>query len=134
MTKRNVHPNVHNVHCSEDSCDGIQNQVPLRVNIVVGLNTMSSHRTHVVLPEELIKQIDALVGKRGRSAFLAGIAQREIIRLKQMKMLEELASRSPADLSHHPEWENPAEWVSKVRQEAEERFKRVQQELNRDTE
>lgn len=95
---------------------------------------MSSHRTHVVLPEELIKQIDALVGKRGRSAFLAEVAQREVIRLRQMKMLETLGARSPADLSDHPEWENPGEWVRKMRQEGEDRFKRVQQELDRDPE
>jgi Arc/MetJ-type ribon-helix-helix transcriptional regulator len=95
---------------------------------------MSSHRTHVVLPEELIKQIDALVGKRGRSAFLTEVAQREVIRLRQMRVLEELASGPPADLTDHPEWENPAEWVRKLRQESEERFKRVQQESNRDSE
>jgi metal-responsive CopG/Arc/MetJ family transcriptional regulator len=95
---------------------------------------MGSHRTHVVLPEELIKQIDAVVGKRGRSAFLADVAQREIIRLRQMRMLEKLASRPPADLSDHPERENAAEWVRKMRQEGEDRFKRLQQELNRDPE
>jgi len=78
---------------------------------------MSSHRTHVVLPEELIKQIDALVGKRGRSAFLTEVAEREIVRLRQQRMLEELASRPPADLSEHPELENAAEWVRKMRQE-----------------
>jgi len=78
---------------------------------------MSSHRTHVVLPEELIKQIDALVGKRGRSAFLAEVAQREIIRLRQMRLFEELASHPPADLSETPELENSAEWVRKMRRE-----------------
>jgi len=95
---------------------------------------MSSHRTHVILPEELVKQIDALVGKRGRSAFLAEVAQREIIRLRQMRMLGELASRPPADLSDHPEWENPSEWVRKTRHEGEDRFKRVRRELNPDPE
>ena len=78
---------------------------------------MSSHRTHVVLPEELIKQIDELVGKRGRSAFLAEVAQREIIRLRQLRFFKELASLPPADLSETPELENASEWVRKMRQE-----------------
>lgn len=95
---------------------------------------MSSHRTHVVLPEELIKQIDALVGKRGRSAFLAEIAEREIIRLRQMKMLHELASCPPADLSETPELENSADRIRNIRQEGEDHFKHVEQELNRDPE
>ncbi len=89
---------------------------------------MSSHRTHVVLPEELIKQIDTLVGKRGRSAFLTEVAQREIIRLRQVRMLEELASRPPANASDHPEWEDPADWVRKMREDGEDRFKRLQAE------
>jgi metal-responsive CopG/Arc/MetJ family transcriptional regulator len=95
---------------------------------------MGLHRTHVVLPEELIKQIDALVGKRGRSAFLAEIAEREIIRLRQMKMLEELSSKPTADLSETSELENSAEWIRKMRQETEDHFKQVQRELNRDSE
>jgi len=78
---------------------------------------MSSHRTHVVLPDELIKQIDELVGKRGRSAFLAEVAEREIIRLRQQRFFKELASLPPEDLSETPELENAAEWVRKMRQE-----------------
>ena|SRR5437762_1188773 len=79
---------------------------------------MSSHRTHVVLPDELIKQIDALVGKRGRSAFLAEVAQREILRRKQLEILEKFASRPGYSDEDYPEWaDGSAEWVHKRRQE-----------------
>jgi hypothetical protein len=37
-------------------------------------------RTHVVLPAELIKEIDALVGPRGRSAFIEETATAELRR------------------------------------------------------
>jgi metal-responsive CopG/Arc/MetJ family transcriptional regulator len=79
---------------------------------------MGSHRTHVILPEELIKQIDALVGKRGRSAFLTEIAQQEIKRRKLMQVLDKLASRSGYSEQDYPEWKDgSAEWVRKMRQE-----------------
>src|SRR5438034_7561881 len=37
-----------------------------------------SRRAHVILPVDVIADIDKLVGKRGRSAFLTELAQREI--------------------------------------------------------
>jgi Arc/MetJ-type ribon-helix-helix transcriptional regulator len=78
---------------------------------------MSSHRTHVVLPDELIKQIDELVGKRGRSAFLAEVAEREIKRRKLLQLLDELASRPGYSDQDYPEWKDgSAEWVHNMRQ------------------
>lgn len=39
---------------------------------------MATSRTPIVLPDDLIEQIDARVGKRGRCAFLAEAAREEV--------------------------------------------------------
>jgi hypothetical protein len=79
---------------------------------------VGSHRTHVILPEKLVAEIDALVGQRGRSAFLAEVAEREVKR----RRLEFLASKEPIwDPADHPEIDaagGAAAWVRKMRQEA----------------
>jgi metal-responsive CopG/Arc/MetJ family transcriptional regulator len=49
---------------------------------------MSTTRAHVVLPEDLVREIDKILGKRGRSAFLADLAQREIRRRRMVKILK----------------------------------------------
>jgi len=41
---------------------------------------MATQRTHVVLPEDLVREIDAAVGPRGRSAFLEETARAELRR------------------------------------------------------
>lgn len=77
---------------------------------------MRTQRAHVVLPDELIKEIDALVGPRGRSAFLVETAIREV---KRRKLLAFLQSDEPAwkDVDH-PELAGGAEaWVRKLRME-----------------
>ena len=49
---------------------------------------MNTKRTHVVLSEQLVKDIDTLVGSRQRSSFLTLAAERELMRLRQLKALE----------------------------------------------
>lgn len=44
---------------------------------------MNNKRTHVVLAEQLVKEIDTIVGRRRRSSFLTQAAERELMRLKQ---------------------------------------------------
>ena len=41
---------------------------------------MSTRRAHVLLPEDLLREIDAIVGPRGRSAFLVETARNEVRR------------------------------------------------------
>lgn len=73
-----------------------------------------NQRTHVVMPRELIAQIDALVGKRGRSRFLADAASHELRRLRQLKALRRAAG-SWKD-SDHPELRHgAASWVRELR-------------------
>lgn len=79
---------------------------------------MSSHRAHIVLPDDLLRQIDELVGSRGRSQFLTEVARREVQRLRLLQLLEE--NRPGWNLQEHPELlEGAAAWVESMRQEDE---------------
>jgi hypothetical protein len=80
-------------------------------------------RTHVLLPEDLVREIDALVGPRGRSAFLVETA-RDAVRRK--KLLEFLNSDEPAwkDEDHPELAEGAAEWVRKLRAESDRATRR----------
>jgi len=85
---------------------------------------MNTKRTHVVLPADLISQIDTLVGKRKRSRFLADLASREVKRLHLLKALKRAAGSWKDE--DHPELKNgAAAWIEQLRQEDEERFRRV---------
>ena len=81
---------------------------------------MGQHRTHVILPEGLVAEIDALVGQRKRSAFLAEVAGRELRRRRLLAILTRDAPPwNPAD---HPDIEKAggaAAWVKKLRREAD---------------
>ena len=48
-------------------------------------------RTHVVLSDQLLKEIDALVGRRQRSGFLTQAAERELMRRRQVAALKAAA-------------------------------------------
>lgn len=75
---------------------------------------MATTRTHVILPSEILREIDALVGQRGRSAFLAEVAQQEV---RRRKLLAVLDRKDPAwKAKDHPELKRgAAAWVSKMR-------------------
>ena len=73
-------------------------------------------RTHLVLPDDLVKAIDELVGKRKRSQFIAEAARDRLRSERLLKVLRETAGS--LDLSRHPEWETPekvVEWVRALR-------------------
>ena len=73
-----------------------------------------NQRTHVVIPKELVVQIDSLVGKRGRSRFLTDAASRELRRLRQLKALRRAAGVWKDE--HHPELRRgAARWVRALR-------------------
>lgn len=44
-------------------------------------------RTHIILPDDLANEIDAVIGKRGRSEFFADAARHELRRRRQAKTL-----------------------------------------------
>ena len=85
--------------------------------------SMSAHRTHVVIPEPLVTEIDQLVGKRGRSQFLTQAAERELRRLRQIRALENIAGAWKD--SDHPELRGgAASWVRDLRKESDRRLRR----------
>jgi len=87
---------------------------------------MAQQRAHIVLPTRLVREIDAIAGARGRSAFLADLARREI---KRRRLLEVLKRDEPIWKDEdHPELKGGAtNWVRNMRAEAEERLERIRQ-------
>jgi metal-responsive CopG/Arc/MetJ family transcriptional regulator len=85
---------------------------------------MNAKRTHVVLSEQLVKDIDKLAGSRQRSNFLMQAAERELMRLRQIEALK-AAAGAWKDNGHPELKQRSARWVHKVRQESERRFKKV---------
>jgi hypothetical protein len=73
------------------------------------------------LPEDLVREIDAIVGPRGRSAFLVETARNEVRRQKLLRFLE---SGTPIwkDENHPELLEGAASWQRRVRQEGERRI------------
>jgi hypothetical protein len=76
-----------------------------------------------LLPEDLVQEIDALVGPRGRSAFLVETARKEV---RRQKLLEFLSSNEPAwKDENHPELaQGAAKWVHKMRAESDRATRR----------
>jgi hypothetical protein len=80
----------------------------------------STQRAHILIPADLLREIDAIVGPRGRSAFLLETAREEVRRRKLLRFLEsdEAAWRE----REHPELgKGSAEWVRNLRAESEGR-------------
>jgi hypothetical protein len=87
---------------------------------------MKSKRAHILLPQDLVKEIDSIVGPRGRSAFLVETAREAVRRKKLLRFLEsDIPAWKDAD---HPELADGAgAWVRELRQESEtKRRKRAQ--------
>jgi hypothetical protein len=82
---------------------------------------MNTTRTHIVIPADLASEIDTLVGKRGRSRFLADAARKELKRLRMLKALEK-ASGSWKDKDHPELRKSAARWVKGIRKEDEWRL------------
>jgi hypothetical protein len=84
---------------------------------------MSALRTHVVMPNDLVAEIDRIVGKRGRSEFIVHAAERELKRLQQIKALETIKGAWKDE--DHPELKaGSAEWVRLIRREGDARVRR----------
>ncbi len=81
---------------------------------------MHTKRTHIVIPQDLVAEIDSVVGQRGRSAFLAQAAEKELLRLRQIKALE-AAAGSWKDKDHPELKSGAAKWVNNLRRELDVR-------------
>jgi hypothetical protein len=84
------------------------------------MKSIQKRRAHILLPEDLAREIDALAGRRGRTAFLVETAREEVRRRKLLRFLE---GDSPSWRSEdHPELaKGAAHWVRSLRQESEGR-------------
>lgn len=73
-------------------------------------------RAHVVMPDELIRRVDALVGERRRSQFITEAVTEKLKRHNRVAAFERFAgSLKDADI---PGWETSeaaAEWVHTLR-------------------
>jgi Arc/MetJ-type ribon-helix-helix transcriptional regulator len=84
-------------------------------------------RAHVILPDHLLREIDARVGQRKRSEFIQEAIEEKLGILRRVEAFER-ALATPTD--GIPEWEtraSTAEWVRELRQGWEERLQRVKQ-------
>jgi len=79
---------------------------------------MLHKRAHVVLPDDLLADVDSLVGPRGRSAFLTEVIREAVNR---RRLLELLSDPEPIWKDEdHPELAEGAEiWVRKLRDQDE---------------
>jgi hypothetical protein len=82
---------------------------------------MANQRTHVVLPAGMLKEIDALVGPRGRSAFIAETVKAE---LNKRWWLNYLNNEEPIMKDEdHPEFANGTKaWLDELRRPWQERI------------
>ena len=83
-----------------------------------------NRRAHVVLSEQLLKDIDALVGNRQRSSFITQAAEKELMRRRQLKALQ--AAAGAWKDKDHPELEQGvARHISTMRRQDEKRFQKL---------
>ena len=82
-------------------------------------------RTHIVIPEDLINEVDRLAGRRKRSRFVEDAIREKLAREALSDALATSAgSLSPSD---YPEWNSPAAisaWVKHGRREDDARLAR----------
>lgn len=82
-------------------------------------------RAHVVLSEELLKEVDRIAGKRKRSRFVEAAVREKLSREALSAALEE--SVGVLDLGEYPDWSTPkksSDWVRAGRKEDEKRLAR----------
>ena len=86
---------------------------------------MGKAKIHIVIPEDLLEEIDKLVGRRKRSLFFAKAAQEELKKLKLKAALEKAAGAWRDE--DHPDIieKGTDEWVRGMREEAERRAERI---------
>ncbi|MGH7203798.1 MAG: hypothetical protein ACREHC_05135 [Candidatus Levyibacteriota bacterium] len=86
-------------------------------------------RAHIVIPDELIKKVDEVVGPRRRSAFMVEAIEAKLQRERVLKAVKATLHLPPPKAI--PEWNTPesaSQWVHDQRVEADrirsKRFRR----------
>ena len=85
--------------------------------VAVSAHKSTRKRAHVFLPDDLLSDVDALVGPRGRSAFLTEVIREAVNRTR---LLQFLNSKEPIWKDEdHPELAEGADtWVRQLRDES----------------
>jgi hypothetical protein len=82
-------------------------------------------RAHVIVEEDLLKEIDRLVGKKKRSSFISDAAKKELLRLNQLALLGKLKGvwkdEDHADMRGK---DGTYKWVRKLRREDEKALRK----------
>lgn len=82
-------------------------------------------RAHVIIEEDILREIDRLVGKKKRSSFISDAAKKELQRLNQLSLLKKLKGAWKDE--DHPDMKGVGgteAWVRKLRQGDEEALRR----------
>ena len=80
-------------------------------------------RAHVILPEDLVRAVDALAGKGKRSRFIEDAVREKLRREALLAALAETAGTLSA--KDHPHWdtkEDVASWVRESRRQSDKRL------------
>jgi metal-responsive CopG/Arc/MetJ family transcriptional regulator len=75
---------------------------------------LNQQRTHIIIPAELVTEIDAAVGKRGRSRFLVEAVRKELDRLRLEQVLDKIIG-TWKDKDHPELKQGSAYWVAQLR-------------------
>lgn len=78
-------------------------------------------RTHIVMPKEVVDEVDELVGSRHRSEFVTEAVE-DKLRRERLKVVAREFGGLLAGHNTIPEWdtaESAAEWVRSLRREAD---------------
>lgn len=77
-------------------------------------------KAHVIIDENILKEIDRLMGKKKRSSFIAGAAKKELKRFNQLLLLKKLKGTWKDE--DHPDMNSKNgtyKWVRKQRERDE---------------
>ena len=78
-------------------------------------------RTHVVIPKEIVDEVDRMVGNRHRSEFVAEAVAEKLSRERLHRAADRLGgSLADKDIPGWKSTESAAEWVHALRREGEE--------------
>ena len=80
-------------------------------------------RAHVVLPDDLIQELDRRAGKRGRSRLLESVVREWLRREDLRSALEEFRAAFAED--PNPDCADPVGWVRAIRSEWDQRVLRL---------
>ena len=85
-------------------------------------NDMVKIKSHLTIPQDVLEQIDGLVGKRKRSKFITEATKKELKRLKLQGALERAAGIWKDE--DYPELKEKGtyQWVRDLREEEEKRW------------